>query len=166
MESNSRRLPKSIALARPSAGSRPRRIIQEARLRCCQLESRVAPATLFGISATNGLIQFSDTVPGTIIHNTPITGLQSGETIVDVDIRPSGQQLLALGSSNRLYSVNTNTGAATQIGSAGSFTLTGTAGMDVNPVTDQVVVVSSLDQNLLINASTGALITTGPTLAY
>src|SRR5262245_49816733 len=104
MESITLGFAKTIAIRKPAGGSGSRRNTQGARLRCCQLESRVAPATLFGVNSTNGLIQFSDTVPGTIIHDTPITGLQSGETIVDIDVRPQGQQLLALGSSNRLYS--------------------------------------------------------------
>ena len=46
-----------------------------------------------------------------------ITGLQSGETVLGIDIRAGGTtagQLYALGSTGRVYTVDTTTGVATQ----------------------------------------------------
>jgi hypothetical protein len=143
----------------------PARRAPTVRLNCLSLECRLTPTTLFGFSGNN-LLAFSDTTPGAAT-SVPVTGLAAGETILDADVNPATGQLVALGSSSRLYTINTATGAATAIGSAGLFTLTGTRfGTDFNPVSGAVQIVSDADQNLTINPTTGALIATGPALAY
>ena len=52
-----------------------------------------------------------------------ITGLQGGEIILGIDFRPLTKQLYALGSTSRLYTLDTRTAVATQVGTAGAFTL-------------------------------------------
>src|SRR4030095_418861 len=90
--------------------------------------------TVFGVTTVNNLIRFNSTRPGTILGSVPITGLQAGENVLGIDFRPATGQLFGLGSTSRLYRIDTLTGAATQIGSAGAFTLTGTSfGFDFNP---------------------------------
>ena len=59
-------------------------------------------AIIYGVTATNNLVSFSSTNPGTFLINRPITGLQEGETVLGIDFRPANGQLYALGSSNRL----------------------------------------------------------------
>ena len=68
-------------------------------------------------------------------------------------------QLLALGSSNRLYILNTATGAATIVGTVPFSTLlTGTAfGFDFNPTVDRIRVVSNSGQNLRLNPNDGTV---------
>jgi hypothetical protein len=113
---------------------------------------------LYGVTATNQLVSFFANAPGTMITTLPITGLQGGESILGIDFRPANGLLHALGSTSRLYTVNTSTGAATQIGSAGAFTLSGTAfGFDVNPVPDRVRVVSDAEQNMRLNPNDATL---------
>ena len=101
-----------------------------------------------------------------------ITGLQSGEQLLGIDIRPGGMpagELYALGSTGRVYTINITSGAATQksqlaadsADATNPFTaLDGTDfGVDFNPVVDRLRVVSNTGQNLRINVDTGATIT-------
>ena len=88
---------------------------------------------LVGLTTTNRLVTFDSATPGTVVAPIAITGLQANETILGIDFRPANHVLYGLGSTSRLYSLDPTTGAATQIGSAGAFTLSGTAfGFDFN----------------------------------
>ncbi|HKQ49999.1 MAG TPA: DUF4394 domain-containing protein [Phycisphaerae bacterium] len=111
---------------------------------------------LLALTTSNTLHRISSAAPGTSLSNVTITGLQAFEAIVAIDFRPATGQLYGLGSSDRLYVINRTTGAATQVGS-GTFTtpLSGSDfGMDFNPVTDTIRVVSDVRQNLRINSVT------------
>ncbi|GAB3938209.1 DUF4394 domain-containing protein [Larkinella terrae] len=97
-----------------------------------------------------------------------ITGLQPGETIRGIDMRPATGQLYALGSSSRMYAITypagTTNAQANLIGS-GAFTpaLTGSDyGFDFNPTVDRIRVVSNSGQNLRINPVTGEVAVDGP----
>ena len=86
--------------------------------------------------------------------------MQTGESIVGLDIRPANGQLVGLGSSSRLYSLNGATAEATAIGAGTPFTpaLSGTTfGFDFNPTVDRIRVVSNTGQNLRLNPDTGGL---------
>jgi hypothetical protein len=75
--------------------------------------------------------------------------------------------LYGLGSTSRLYTINTTTAVATEVG-VGPFSpgLTGTDfGFDFDPVADRVRVVSS-NRNLRLNPDTGIVEGTDTTLAY
>lgn len=87
----------------------------------------------------------------------PISGLQNGETILGMDIRPANGQLYALGSTSRLYTVNIGTGAFTEVGLL-TTPLAGTSfGFDFNPVADLIRVVSNTGQNLRVNPTSAAV---------
>jgi len=112
--------------------------------------------------ATNGssISRFDSAMLGTVT-TVPVTGLQAAETLVGIDVRPANQLLYGVGSASRLYTINPITGAATQVGSAGAFTLTGTAfGTDFNPVPDRIRQVSNTEQNLRLNPNDGTLAAT------
>lgn len=123
--------------------------------------------TMYAVTSTNALLTFDSATPGTTT-SVPITGLQAGESILGIDLRPATGQLYGLGSTSRLYTIDPATGAATQVGS-GPFTpaLSGTSfGFDFNPVVDRIRVVSDADQNLRLNPDTGAVAATDTNLAY
>ncbi|MCA1628151.1 MAG: DUF4394 domain-containing protein, partial [Acidobacteria bacterium] len=122
-------------------------------------------ATLIGVTAEGNLVRFSSATPGTIDATVAITGLQTGETILGIDVRPATRQLYALGSTGRIYIVNQTTGAA-QLASTLSVALNGTAfGVDFNPVPDRLRIISDADQNLRVNVADGVATVDG-TLAY
>jgi hypothetical protein len=123
------------------------------------------PARATLLYATNGssVTRFDDASLGTTT-TVSITGLQNGESIVDIDVRPrptapGEQTLYGVGSTSRLYTLNPLTGAATQVGAAAFATpLNGTAfGVDFNPRVDLIRVVSNTEQNLRLNPGTGGI---------
>lgn len=116
-------------------------------------------ALIVGIDDSSGqtLIAFDSASPGTLLAGVAISGLQSNETIKGIDLRPSTNQLFALGSTSRLYTINPLTGVATQVGS-GPFapTLSGSNfGFDFNPVLDRIRVVSNTGANYVLNPNDG-----------
>ena len=124
--------------------------------------------TLFAVTAANNLVRFSSATPGTIDATVAITGLQAGETILGIDVRPATLQLYLLGSTSRIYTLDQGTGIATAVGTA-AFTpaLSGTSfGFDFNPTVDRIRVISDADQNLRLNPDTGTVAATDTALAY
>jgi uncharacterized protein (TIGR03437 family) len=124
--------------------------------------------TIFAVTAGNNLISFNQANPSAIIKSSAITGLQSGESIAGLDIRPRTGQLFAMSAQSRLYTIDPATGAATPVGSAQfAPALNGTSfGFDFNPVPDRIRVTSDADQNLRLNPDTGAVAATDGTLVF
>ena len=135
--------------------------------------------TLFGLDQSNRIFRFDSAAPGAITFlnsGSPIAGLATNEILVGIDFRPVATTsanaslngaLYAVGLSNRLYTIKTDSGQATQVGAAGGFMLSGNAfGVDFNPVPDLLRVVSELDQNIRLFPNTGALAGTDTPLAY
>ncbi len=115
---------------------------------------------VIGLTATNALVTFDSATPLSASAPVTITGLQAGEQILGIDMRPATGALFGLGSSGRLYTLNTGTGAATFVSLLTGGSLSGTRfGIDFNPVVDRLRVVSNSGQNLRINVDTGAVTT-------
>ncbi|GEM_PF-370926 len=120
---------------------------------------------VYGVTTANALVRFNSSRPNTILQNTPITGLQGGEMVLGIDFRPATGQLFALGSTSRLYTINTVTGAATSVGLL-TTTLSGmNFGFDFNPVPDRIRITSDTEQNLRANPNDGTNLVDGM-LAY
>jgi hypothetical protein len=111
----------------------------------------------YAIGGGNNLLIFDPTDPMPVTK--AITGLQPDETIVGIDFRPANGALYALGSSSRLYVLNTSNGAATVVGTtAFSTALSGMHfGFDFNPTVDRIRVVSNTGQNLRLNPNDGSV---------
>jgi len=126
---------------------------------------RVANAEL--LYATDGTsITTFDSTALNATTTVAVTGLQGGETLVGIDLRPATGQLVGIGSTSRVYTIDPAGGQATQVGAAGAFTLNGTAfGTDFNPVPDRIRQVSNTEQNLRLNPNNGALGGTDTTLS-
>lgn len=106
--------------------------------------------SIYGVDGNNSLIVFGAIRPDQISRRLTVTGLQAGETIQGIDFGPVDGRLYALGSSNRLYTLDTLSGSATLVGST-AFTpsLSGQSfGFDFNPVPNRVRVHSGTGQNL------------------
>src|SRR5918994_5247503 len=129
------------------------------------------PGDTFGLTSANRLVSFNRAAPA-VRTAVAISGLQSGEQLLGIDIRPAGMpagELYALGSTGRVYTINTTSGAATQksqlaadsADATNPFTALDGAdfGVDFNPVVDRLRMVSNTGQNLRINVDTGATTT-------
>lgn len=110
----------------------------------------------YAISNSNELISFNVSKPSKT-STIAITGMQTGETIHGIDIRPANNQLYAIGSTSRIYMINTTTGAATVIGVSDFVpTLNGASfGFDFNPMVDRIRVISNTRQNFRLNPDNG-----------
>lgn len=116
----------------------------------------IAPAPVaYAVSETNGLMIFNLTKPEPITKQ--ITGLQTGENIVGLDMRPLTGQLFALGNSSRIYTINPASGAATAVTLLPLIPLlSGTNfGFDFNPTADAIRITSNTGQNLRYVVATG-----------
>ena len=117
------------------------------------------------VTASNKLLKFNAGRPDRILATLNITGLQAGETLLGIDYRVAKDQLYALGSSGRLYTLNDDTAVATVVGMPFAVKLEGTQfGFDFNPTVDRIRVVSNTGQNLRLHPDTGAVVDSNPTL--
>lgn len=128
------------------------RMLATAVLATLLLPASASAATIFGVTNTNQLVSFNSVNPGTFLSNTQITGTSA--TFLAIDFRGSNGLLYGLGDDYGLYTINTTTGFASQIG--GSLPLAGSNfGFDFNEVVDAIRVVGNLDDNYVVNANTG-----------
>jgi hypothetical protein len=131
----------------------------------------VAPGDVFVLTASNRLASFNRDSSATIRTNVAITGLAAGENLVGIDFRPADGLLYGVGSTGRLYTIDTTTAIATLKSTlsadATDTTLPYTAltgaqfGVDFNPTADRLRIVSNTGQSLRINVDTGAVTTDG-----
>lgn len=127
------------------------------------LASSASAELIYGVAAVGNataLVTWDSSSPTNLQSGTFVSGLQTNETLVGIDFRPATGQLYALGTSSRLYTVNTATGAASQVPAAGpAFTpaLNGfNFGFGFNPVIDRIRVVAETNKNMVLNPITGA----------
>jgi hypothetical protein len=126
-----------------------------------------AAEAFFGATSSNTLVTFASDSPGTVRTAVPISGLQAGEQVLALDMRPATGQLYALGSTSRLYAINPASGAARAVGDPFTPPLAGTSfGFDFNPAVDRIRLTSDGRQNLRLNPETGAVVAQDGQLAY
>lgn len=116
----------------------------------------------FALINTNTLAKYDASKPEKAISSVSITGMQASETMLAIDFRPATGQLYGVGSSSRIYVINTTTGEARAIGT-GSFipALAGdVAAFDFNPTVDRIRLISTGGQNLRLNPETGTVAAT------
>ena len=110
------------------------------------------------VGNSTSLLSWDSATPGTIISGSFVSGLQNNETIVGIDFRPATGQLYALGTTSRLYTLNTSNGAATAVAGAFAPPLNGfNFGFDFNPTIDRIRVVAETNKNTVLNPITGAV---------
>ena len=127
-----------------------------------------AGQSLYAVTTDNRLLQFDSANPCAILSDQFITGLEDEEAIVGIDFRPATGQLYGLGSSNRLYTINTSTAIATPVG-AEPFVIPiqgKAAGFDFNPTVDRIRMITNTGQNLRAHPDTGAIVGFDTNLAY
>ncbi|MDZ4658682.1 MAG: DUF4394 domain-containing protein [Bythopirellula sp.] len=125
------------------------------------LSSSVSAETIYGIAELGGqtLVTWDSASPNDLDSGYVISGLLANETIKAIDFRPATGGLYALGSTSRLYTVDVNTGVATEVPPPGAFTPTLNGfnfGFDFNPVIDRLRVVSDVNKNYVLNPNDGS----------
>lgn len=122
-----------------------------------------AKDTLFAVTAAGHLVSFNGGQPQKLLSDRPLSGLAAGEQVLGIDFRVARGQLYAVGSSGRLYRVDTTSAQATAVGAPFGVALAGTAfGVDFNPTVDRVRVVSDAGLNLRLHPDTGAVVDADP----
>ena len=128
--------------------------------------ANAAHEMIYAVDTANNLFNFWSDDPGNVLSQNAISGIQNAEEIRGLDYYNG--TLYGLGSFSYLYTIDLNSGVATQVGVPGvkfSPLLNGaTFGADNDPSGFRVV--SNLRQNLLVNRATGGVITVGPNLSY
>jgi hypothetical protein len=125
------------------------------------ISSPASAELIYGIAAVGNatsLLSWDSASPGSINSGSFVSGLQSNETIVGIDFRPATGKLYALGTSSRLYTLDTATGAASAVAGPFAPPLNGFSfGFDFNPVIDRIRVVAETNTNYVLNPDTGAV---------
>jgi Domain of unknown function (DUF4394)/PEP-CTERM motif len=129
--------------------------------------------SIIGLTSTNALTVFDSANPSNAMMPVTITGLgTTNERIIGIDLRPSTGRLYGLSNTQRLYTLDANTGMATFVANlmadpsdaTSPFTsLQGQSiGIDFNPVPDSTAgtppslrVMTDAGQNLRINVNPG-----------
>lgn len=122
-----------------------------------------AKETIVAVDAAQRLLRFNAGQPQKLLDRRTLTGLQPGERVLGLDYRVARGQLFALGSSGRLYRIDTASAAATPVGSPLAIALQGSEfGVDFNPTVDRLRIVSDTGQNLRLHPDTGAVVDADP----
>jgi hypothetical protein len=134
------------------------------------------PGDLYAVTESGRWVSFSSTAPQKVCTSVQFSGQQAGETILSVDVRPADQNLYALGSTGRLYNLDTESGALTlkgtlvaALGDSDPYAgLEGTEhGVDFNPGNDLLRIVGDNGFNARVqnlDAVGGTNVTTDPDL--
>ena len=122
---------------------------------------------VYAVTDAGDLIAFRSADPGDVLSSVTVSGLQPGEALVAIDVRPSNGSLYGVGDSARLYTIDTTSGVATAVSPGPFAALAGTEfSLDFHPVSDLLRLVSDADVNLRIDPDTGLLADTDTSLSY
>lgn len=113
---------------------------------------------IYGITQDQKIVSWDSSNPSALISARSISGMQSNEIIQSIDYRAANGQIYALGSFDRLYTINPANGTVTQVGSQFNIQLDGSNfGFDFNPVIDRIRVTSDTNRNYVINPNDGSI---------
>jgi hypothetical protein len=114
------------------------------------------------LTASGRVVSFDRATPSNLATTRAVTGLDTGETLVGIDVRPADNAFYTVSSRGRIHTLDPATGALTPRATI-SVPLAGSRfGVDFNPVADRLRVVSDTGQNLRIDVATGAATVDGP----
>jgi hypothetical protein len=114
-----------------------------------------AAVRLAAISGPNSLVTFDSATPGTIRNTIVVTGLNGGESLVAIDLRPLNDILYAVTNQQRVVIIDTCSAVAIPVGAAFAVALVGTTfGFDFNPAVDRLRLVTDAEENFRFNPIT------------
>ena len=125
------------------------------------------PEILQALTQNMELISFQATNPSRILNVVSVKGLRSGDSIIGIDYRVRKNTLYAVSRAGQIYTLDSTSGALTPVGANPQIKLIGSKfGVNFDPATDKIRVVSDKGQNLRFNPDTGILVGTDNTLRY
>ncbi|HEV7396234.1 MAG TPA: DUF4394 domain-containing protein, partial [Pyrinomonadaceae bacterium] len=128
------------------------------------IEDNAAPSrNLYTLTSENDLVKSTTAHPEVALSSVHL----AGEPIFKIDFRPATGQLYGISQGGRLFVIDKNTGAMTQVGTAPipSFTHY-PVGFDFNPVMDRIRLLLADGRNLQVNPDTGVVTSTDGPLAF
>jgi hypothetical protein len=116
--------------------------------------------SIVAVTESGQLLRFNAGQPQRVTTIGLVKGLAPNERLVGIDFRVARGVLFGLGSSGRLYTIDTKSAAATPVGGAPlAIALAGGEfGFDFNPAVDRIRIVSNTGQNLRAHPDTGAAV--------
>src|SRR5687767_7550816 len=121
-------------------------------------------AIAYALTDENDILVFDTSNPVDLVRGGVITGL-GGQDLIGIDFRPSTGLLYGVGNLGGIFTINTNSFAATQVATL-STPLSGSRfGLDFNPTNNLLRIVSDTDQSLAVDVTTGVA-TPGGSLNY
>lgn len=120
---------------------------------CSQTLVPVAPSgkLAYGLNVSGQLVTFGLGNAASSVSVKDVTGLKSGDTLVDLDFNPNNSALYAFAASGQVYTLDTSSGAAT----ANTTPLTALTSFktDFNPVANRVRVFDSAANNFRLTVT-------------
>lgn len=133
---------------------------------CLLAAGAASGASIVGLTTSNRLVTFDSAAPGVSLFDVAVNGLEAGESLIGIDLRPQTGQLIGVTRSG-IYSLDSVTGAATRIGMGFAPALGDVEyGIDFNPTVDRIRFVSSEGGNGRLNPVTGGFVMNDTALAY
>ena len=136
------------------------------------MPAMISGQLVYGVTSNQYLISFDSESPDVVRTHLAITGVNPGQVISGLDVRPATGELYTLGyntatGESQLYTINPMTGAATSVAPAVTLATGMTnIGFDFNPTVDRIRVVSSSGNNYRLHPTTGVIAATDMNLAY
>ncbi|MGL5084002.1 MAG: DUF4394 domain-containing protein [Microcoleaceae cyanobacterium] len=108
--------------------------------------------TFLGLTSQNTLVSIDPSDPSTV-KTIQVTGVNG--TLEGIDVRPANNLLYGITDTDKIYTIDFKSGAATLVSSLNVPFNAEFSGVDFNPVPDRFRVVGDNDQNFRINVATG-----------
>jgi hypothetical protein len=132
---------------------------------CAVLAGCQKDYSAYGLTTTGSIIQFTTRKPTTINSTVTVSGLNSGQSVVQIAYRPSNGTLYCITNDGYLCTVDPSTGTASvmstpftqTLGNGSNSVRLSSPVISFDPVVDQLRVIST-DYNLRVNPGTGGLV--------
>jgi Domain of unknown function (DUF4394) len=118
---------------------------------------RTPRLTILGLTADQRLVKFNECRPSRLKEIGSVSGLQSPDNmLVGIDFRVQDGELYGLGDRGGIYTIDTGTAQAFNVGQLTVALQGASFGVDVNPAADGLRIISDTGQNLRFPLATGA----------
>lgn len=116
--------------------------------------------TAYGLDTQGRVVTFGTDNAAASLTRQTVSGLGSGETLIDLDVRNTDNRLYAVSSTGKLYILSPTTGGLTADGAA--LTTASPVAIDFNPVANRLRVFAEADRNFRVTLGTVPTPATSP----